>query len=47
MRRLFGGRPVGAIAVVETPVSISYARKARITFRAARQDVPEALMART
>src|SRR4051794_37844270 len=34
MARLFGGRPVGAIAVVETPVSISYARKARITFLA-------------
>jgi hypothetical protein len=29
---MFGGRPVGAVAVVEAPVSISYARKARITF---------------
>jgi hypothetical protein len=29
---LFGGRAVGAVAVVEAPVSISYARKARITF---------------
>jgi hypothetical protein len=29
---MFGGRTVGAVAVVEAPVSISYARKARITF---------------
>ena len=30
--RLFGDRPVGAVTVVETPVSQSYARKARIAF---------------
>lgn len=29
---LFGVRPVGAVTVVETPVSQSYARKARIAF---------------
>ena len=29
---LFGARPVGAVTVVETPVSLSYARKARIAF---------------
>src|SRR3954465_15252738 len=32
MGRLFGDRPVGAVTVVETPVSQSYARKARIAF---------------
>src|SRR5437588_2158432 len=31
---LFGARPVGAVTVVETPVSQSYARKARIAFLA-------------
>jgi hypothetical protein len=32
MARLLNQHPIGAIAVVEAPVSISYARKARITF---------------
>ncbi len=31
-RGLFGNRPVGAVALVETPVSRSYARKARVAF---------------
>jgi hypothetical protein len=31
---VFGARPVGAVTLVETPVSQSYARKARITFLA-------------
>lgn len=31
---LFGQRPAGAVTIVETPVSRSYARKARITFLA-------------
>ena len=30
--RLFGTRPVDAITVIDAPVSLSYARKARITF---------------
>src|SRR5207253_1226705 len=30
--KLFGARPVGAVTVVETPVSQAYARKARIAF---------------
>src|SRR3954447_8676298 len=30
--RLFGARPVGAVSLVDTPVSQSYARKARIAF---------------
>ena len=30
--RLFGERPVGAVTLVETPVSRSYARKARLAF---------------
>jgi len=29
---LFGDRPVGAVTVIDAPVSLSYARKARITF---------------
>src|SRR5690348_6754584 len=29
---LFGARPVGAVTVVEAPVSQAYARKARIAF---------------
>src|SRR4051794_13565237 len=32
MGRLFGTRPVGAVTLVDTPVSQSYARKARIAF---------------
>src|SRR5438046_3788695 len=32
METLFGTRPVGAVTVVDTPVSQSYARKARIAF---------------
>ncbi len=32
MGKLFGARPVGAVTVVETPVSQWYARKARIAF---------------
>jgi hypothetical protein len=32
MGRLLNEHPIGAVAVVEAPVSISYARKARITF---------------
>src|SRR3954447_16307051 len=32
MGRLFGARPVGAVTLVDTPVSQSYARKARIAF---------------
>src|SRR6266540_303425 len=31
-RRLFGARPVGAVALVEAPVSRSFARKARVAF---------------
>jgi hypothetical protein len=30
--KLFGERPVGAVTIVDTPVSRSYARKARIAF---------------
>ena len=33
-RKLFGDHPVGAITVIDTPVSLSYARKARVTFLA-------------
>jgi hypothetical protein len=32
MSRLFGGPPVGAVAVVETPVSQLYAQRARVAF---------------
>src|SRR4051812_22241210 len=32
MSRMFGVRPVGAVSVVETPVSQAYARRARIAF---------------
>jgi hypothetical protein len=32
MGGLFGARPVGAVSLVEAPVSVSYARKARIAF---------------
>src|SRR5689334_13402683 len=32
MGKLFGARPVGAVTVVETPVSQWYARRARIAF---------------
>jgi hypothetical protein len=31
-RGLFGERPAGAVTIVETPISRSYARKARMTF---------------
>ncbi|MEU1763351.1 hypothetical protein ACFYPF_28920 [Micromonospora sp. NPDC005223] len=31
-KRLFGERPVGAVTLVETPVSRSYAQKARVAF---------------
>ncbi len=33
-RKLFGDHPVGAITMIDTPVSLSYARKARVTFLA-------------
>jgi hypothetical protein len=32
MSRIFGDRPAGAVTIVETPVSRSYARKARMSF---------------